>query len=218
MEEKMHIGDGQIPLDQAAIYWIVALFFVALSLKWARNEMDEAKVPIFAALAAGIFAIQAMNIPIPWGTSGHMLGGVMAAIILGSPFAGVLILALVLIVQGFLFGDGGISVMGANILDMGIIASFAGYYTYRTIKNSVGMGKASFIGGWVGIFIGAEAVAIELAIAGTFPLIPAMTWMGIYHAVIGVIGEGLITAIVVTSIMKTRSDLVASSSKVGVQA
>jgi cobalt/nickel transport system permease protein len=80
------------------------------------------------------------------------------------------------------------------------------------------MGKASFIGGWVGIFIGAEAVAIELAIAGTFPLIPAMTWMGIYHAVIGVIGEGLITAIVVTSIMKTRSDLVASSSKVGVQA
>jgi cobalt/nickel transport system permease protein len=159
-----------------------------------------------------------MNIPIPWGTSGHMLGGVMAAIILGSPFAGVLILALVLIVQGFLFGDGGISVMGANILDMGIIASFAGYYTYRTIKNSVGMGKASFIGGWVGIFIGAEAVAIELAIAGTFPLIPAMTWMGIYHAVIGVIGEGLITAIVVTSIMKTRSDLVASSSKVGVQA
>ena len=214
----MHIGDGQIPLDQAAIYWIVALFFVALSLKWARNEMDEAKVPIFAALAAGIFAIQAMNIPIPWGTSGHMLGGVMAAIILGSPFAGVLILALVLIVQGFLFGDGGISVMGANILDMGIIASFAGYYTFRAIKNSIGLGKASFIGGWVGIFIGAEAVAIELAIAGTFPLIPAMTWMGIYHAVIGVIGEGLITAIVVTSIMKTRPDLVASSSKMAVAA
>jgi len=214
----MHIGDGQIPIDQAAIYWIVALFFVALSLKWARNEMDEAKVPIFAALAAGIFAIQAMNIPIPWGTSGHMLGGVMAAIILGSPFAGVLILALVLIVQGFLFGDGGISVMGANILDMGIIASFAGYYTFRAIKNSIGLGKASFIGGWVGIFIGAEAVAIELAIAGTFPLIPAMTWMGIYHAVIGVIGEGLITAIVVTSIMKTRPDLVASSSKMAVAA
>lgn len=214
----MHIGDGQIPLEQAVFYWIAAVLFIALSLRWARKEMDESKVPIFAALAAGIFAIQAMNIPIPWGTSGHMLGSVMAAIILGSPFAGILILALVLIVQGFLFGDGGISVMGANILDMGVIASFTGYYTFRAIKGSLGMGKASFIGGWVGIFMGAQAVAIQLAIAGTFPLIPAMTWMGIYHAVIGVIGEGLITAIVVTSVMKTRPDLVASSSKVGVPA
>jgi cobalt/nickel transport system permease protein len=214
----MHIGDGQIPLEQAAIYWIVALIFIGLSLRWARKEMDESKVPIFAALAAGIFAIQAMNIPIPWGTSGHMLGSVMAAIILGSPFAGILILALVLIVQGFLFADGGISVMGANILDMGVIASFSGYYAFRMLKSSFGMSTASFIGGWVGIFVGAEAVAIELAIAGTFPLIPAMTWMGIYHAVIGVIGEGLITAIVVTSIMKTRPDLVASSSKVAVAA
>lgn len=215
----MHIGDGQIPLEQAVFYWIAALFFIWLSLRWARKEMDEAKVPIFAALAAGIFAIQAMNIPIiPSGTSGHMLGSVLAAIILGSPFAGILILALVLIVQGFFFGDGGISVMGANILDMGVIASFTGYYTFRMIKGSLGMAKASFIGGWVGIFMGAEAVAIELAIAGTFPLIPAMTWMGIYHAVIGVIGEGLITAIVVTSVMKTRPDLVATSSKVGVPA
>ena len=214
----MHIGDGQIPLEQAVFYWVAALLFIALSLRWARKEMDESKVPVFAALAAGIFAIQAMNIPIPWGTSGHMLGSVMAAIILGSPFAGILILALVLIVQGFLFGDGGISVMGANILDMGVLASFTGYYTFRAIKDSIGMGKASFIGGWVGIVIGAEAVAIQLAIAGTFPLIPAMTWMGIYHAVIGVIGEGLITAIVVTSVMKTRPDIVASSSKVGVPA
>lgn len=214
----MHIGDGLIPLEQAVVYWIVALVFISLSLRWARNEMDEAKIPMFAALAAGIFAIQAMNIPIPWGTSGHMLGGVMAAIILGSPFAGVLLLTLVLLVQGFLFADGGISVMGANILDMGVIASFAGYYAYQTLKGSLGMVKASFVGGWVGIFLGAEAVAIELYIAGTFPLIEGMTMMGIYHAVIGVIGEGLITAIVVRSLMQTRPDLVASGSKVKVAA
>ncbi|MFU8766676.1 MAG: cobalt transporter CbiM [Candidatus Methanoperedens sp.] len=214
----MHIGDGLIPLEQAVIYWIAAVLFVALALRWARKEMDESMIPIFAALAAGIFAIQALNIPIPWGTSGHMIGAVLAAIILGSPFAGILILTLVLIVQGFLFGDGGISVMGANILNNGVIASFTGYYTFRMIKGSLGMAKASFIGGWVGIFIGALAVAIELAIAGTFPLIPAMIWMGTFHAVIGVIGEGLITAIVVTSMMKTRPDLVASSSKVAVPA
>ena len=214
----MHIGDGQIPLEQAVFYWIAALFFIGLSLRWARKEMDEANIPIFAALAAGIFAIQAMNIPIPWGTSGHMLGSVLAAIILGSPFAGILILALVLIVQGFLFADGGISVMGANILDMGVIAAFTGYYAFRILKNSLGMRTASFIGGWVGIVMGAEAVAIELAIAGTFPLIEAMTWMGIYHAVIGVIGEGLITAIVVTAVMKARPDLVATTSKIGAAA
>lgn len=214
----MHIGDGLIPLEQAVIYWIAAVLFVALALRWARKEMDESMIPIFAALAAGIFAIQALNIPIPWGTSGHMIGAVLAAIILGSPFAGVLILTLVLIVQGFLFGDGGVSVMGANILNNGVIASFTGYYTFRMIKGSLGMAKASFIGGWVGIFMGALAVAIELAIAGTFPLIPAMIWMGTFHAVIGVIGEGLITAIVVTSMMKTRPDLVASSSKVAVPA
>ncbi|MDW7726453.1 MAG: cobalt transporter CbiM [Candidatus Methanoperedens sp.] len=214
----MHIGDGLIPLEQAVIYWIAAVLFVALSLRWARKEMDESMIPIFAALAAGIFAIQALNIPIPWGTSGHMIGAVLAAIILGSPFAGILILTLVLIVQGFIFVDGGISVMGANILNNGVIASFTGYYTFRMIKGSLGMAKASFIGGWVGIFMGALAVAIELAIAGILPLIPAMIWMGTFHAVIGVIGEGLITAIVVTSMMKTRPDLVASSSKVAVPA
>ncbi|MDP3103897.1 MAG: cobalt transporter CbiM [Candidatus Methanoperedens sp.] len=211
----MHIGDGLIPIEQAAIYWIAALVFISLSLKWARKEMDEAKVPMFAALAAGIFAIQAMNIPIPWGTSGHMLGGVMAAIILGSPFAGVLLLTLVLIVQGFLFGDGGISVMGANILNMGVIASFTGYYAFRALKGSLGMVKASYIGGWLGIVLGAAAVAIQLAVAGTFQLIPAITWMVIYHAVIGVVAEGLVTAIVVGSVMQTRPDLMASSSKVG---
>lgn len=214
----MHIGDGLIPLEQALIYWIIALVFVSLSLKWARNEMEEAKVPMFAALAAGIFAVQALNIPVFWGTSGHMVGGVMAAIILGSPFAGVLLLTLVLLVQGFLFADGGISVMGANILDMGVIASFSGYYTFKALNRSLGMVKASFIGGWVGLFIGAEAVAVQLAIAGTFPLVAGMVWMGIYHAVIGVIGEGLITAIVVRSVMQTRPDLISSNSKIEVGA
>jgi cobalt/nickel transport system permease protein len=180
--------------------------------------MDEMKVPMFAALAAGIFAIQAMNIPIPWGTSGHMLGGVMAAIILGSPFAGVLILTLVLLVQGFVFGDGGISVMGANILDMGVIASFTGYYTYQVLKNRFGMTSAAYIGGWLGIVIGAEAVAVQLSLAGTFPLIPAMTFMGLYHTVIGLVAEGLVTAIVVKSVMQARPELISEHSKVGVSA
>src|SRR5680860_557728 len=105
----MHIGDGLIPLSQAVIYWVIALAFIIKSLNWAGKEMDEMKVPLLAALAAGIFAIQAMNIPIVAGASGHVVGAVMAAIILGSVWAGVLLLTLVLVVQGVLFGDGGIT-------------------------------------------------------------------------------------------------------------
>jgi cobalt/nickel transport system permease protein len=127
----MHIPDAFIPLPQAAVYWIIALVFIALSLRWARKEMKEEKVPLVAILAAGIFAIQAINVPIPWGTSGHMMGAALAAIVLGSPFAAVFILTLVLIVQGVLFGDGGITVMGANIINMGVIGGFVGYYSYR---------------------------------------------------------------------------------------
>jgi len=214
----MHITDGLIPIEQAAAYWIIALIFIALSVRWARKEMDEMRVPMFAALAAGIFAIQAMNIPIIGGTSGHMLGGVMASIILGSPFAGVLLLTLVLLVQGFVFLDGGISVMGANILAMGVIASFVGYYAYHIIKERIGMIPSAFTGAWLGLFIAAEAVAVMIAAAGTFPLVPAMILMGLYHAVIGVVGEGLITSIVVKAVMQTRPELIASTSKAGVKA
>ncbi|HQJ38843.1 MAG TPA: cobalt transporter CbiM, partial [Methanoregulaceae archaeon] len=127
----MHIPDAFIPLPQAAVYWIIALVFIALALRWARRELSEEKIPLVAILAAGIFAIQAVNVPIPWGTSGHMMGAALAAIVLGSPFAAVFILTLVLIVQGVLFGDGGLTVMGANIINMGVIGGFVGYYSYR---------------------------------------------------------------------------------------
>jgi hypothetical protein len=99
--ENMHIPDGFLPLWESGIFWLISLAFVAMSLKWASKEMDEKTVPLFAALAAGIFAIQAMNMPIPWGTSGHMVGSAMTAIIFDSPWAGVLMLTLVLIVKVF---------------------------------------------------------------------------------------------------------------------
>ena len=114
----MHIPDGFIPLWQCAIYFIIIIPFLYFSIKWANKELDERKIPLLGVLAAGIFAIQAMNIPIPWGTSGHMVGAAMAAIILGSPFAGVLLLTMVLIVQAFIFGDGGIIALGVNIFNM----------------------------------------------------------------------------------------------------
>ncbi|HID28065.1 MAG TPA: cobalt transporter CbiM [Methanosarcinales archaeon] len=209
----MHIPDAFIPLGQSIIYWVIALIFIAMSLRWAREEMDEMKVPLLAALAAGIFAIQAMNVPIGMGTSGHMVGATMAAIILGSPWAGVLLLTLVLIVQGVGFADGGILAMGANIVNMGVISGFVGYYTYIGARKFVGLIPASFIGAWLGLFISAIACAIEMAIAGTFPLVPGLIAMGTYHAVIGIVGEGVITGVVIGAIMYSRPDILPSEVK-----
>lgn len=203
----MHIPDGFIPLWQCAIYYAISLPLIARSIKWARGEMEEASIPLFATLAAGVFAIQAMNIPIPWGTSGHMLGGVLVAILLGSPYAGVLLLTIVLLIQALLFADGGVTTLGANILDMGIISTFVGFYAYKVLKKKFNISIASFAGGWLGIFTAALAVAVELALAGTFPLQEGLFFMGLYHTVIGIVAEGTITAIVVTACIRVSPEL-----------
>jgi cobalt/nickel transport system permease protein len=207
----MHIPDAFIPITQAAFYWIVALIFIALSLRWARKELTEERIPLVAILAAGIFAIQAINIPIPWGTSGHMMGAALAAIVLGSPFAAVFILTLVLIVQGVLFGDGGLTVMGANIVNMGVIGGFVGYYSYKAVypvfKSPY---PPAFIAGWLSLFIAAIACAVEMAFAGTFPLSLGLFSMGMYHAVIGII-EGGITAVAIYLINTARPDILVES-------
>jgi cobalt/nickel transport system permease protein len=210
----MHIPDAFIPLWQSGLYWIIALIAIWFSLKWAKQEINEDKIPIIAVLAAGIFAIQAFNLPVAMGTSGHLVGGALAAIILGSPFAAIFILTLVLIVQALLFGDGGVTVMGANILNMGVIGGTIGYYSYHGILAAIKNPYISAaIAAWLACLISALACAIEMAIAGTFPLVPGLIAMGLYHAVIGVI-EGIITAVIIYLIATSRPDLIASSSQV----
>lgn len=214
----MHIPDGFIPLWQCAIYFLIIIPFLYFALQWANKEMDERKIPILGVLAAAIFAIQALNIPIPWGTSGHMVGAAMAAIILGSPYAGVLLITLVLVVQGFVFGDGGITALGVNIFNMGVISAFVGFYAFKAI-NSIKIGPmkldysrlsiAAFTGAWLSLFVSALICAVELWFAGTFPLIQGMVFMGVYHAVIGIVAEGFITAIAVVTIATYRADLFA---------
>ena len=140
-----------------------------------------------------------------------MVGAALAAIVLGSPFAGVFVLTLVLIVQGVIFGDGGITVMGANIINMGVIGGFVGYYSYIAVT---GITKnpyiAAFIAGWASIFMSAILATIELAIAGTFPLDLGFTFMGGYHVFIGLI-EGGITAVALYLIASVRPDILEHS-------
>lgn len=207
----MHIPDAFIPIGQSAVYWIIALIFIFLALKWARKELTEEKIPIVAVLAAGIFAIQAFNLPVGMGTSGHLVGGALAAIVLGSPYAAVFILTLVLIVQGVIFGDGGITTMGANIINMGVIGGFVGYYGFVSLK---GITKNTYISAgvaaWFACLIPALVCAVEMAVAGTFPLIPGLVAMGTYHALIGII-EGIITAGAIYLIVNARPDVMSDT-------
>jgi cobalt/nickel transport system permease protein len=212
----MHIPDGFIPITQCIVYWIIALVFIALALRWARTELSEEKVPIVAVLAAAIFAMQAFNLPVGMGTSGHLVGGALAAIVLGSPFAAVFILSIVLIIQGVIFGDGGITTMGVNIINMGVIGGFVGYYGYTGLRSVIKNPYVSAgIAAWFACFIPALAASVELWIAGTFPLVPGLVAMGTYHAAIGII-EGVVTAAAVYLIIHARPDLM--DTKTGVAA
>jgi cobalt/nickel transport system permease protein len=204
----MHIPDAFMPLGQGAFYWIIALIFIALSLRWARNEMSEEKIPLIAVLAAGIFVLQSFNLPVSFGTSGHLVGGALAAIILGSPLAAVFILTLVLIVQGVLFGDGGITTMGANIINMGVIGGFVGFYTFRGLMITTrNVNVAGFSAAWLACVLPALACAVEMYFAGTFPLVAGLVAMGLYHALIGFI-EGFVTVVAIRLIVTARPDIV----------
>ena len=204
----MHIPDAFIPIWQGAIYSIIALVFVAFALRWARNEMSEEKIPLIAVLAAGIFALQSFNLPVSMGTSGHLVGGALAAIILGSPFAAVFILTLVLIVQAVLFGDGGITTLGANIINMGVIGGFVGFYTFKGLMVATkNVDIAAFAAAWLACLIPALACAVEMYFAGTFPLTEGLLAMGLYHALIGII-EGFVTVVAIHLIVTARPDIV----------
>ena len=204
----MHIPDGFIPFWQCAIYYIILIVALYFASKWARNNLDEKRIPLLAVLAAGIFAIMSMNIPIPFGTSGHMVGGALVAIIFCAPEAAVLVFTVVLLIQALVFGDGGITVLGANVLNMAIIGGFVGLYTFTALKGTIGIYGASGVAAWLATVIAALACAIEMAIAGTFPLNIGIASMVTYHIFIGII-EAVLTVIVIMALEKFRPDLLA---------
>ncbi|MEN6290567.1 MAG: cobalt transporter CbiM [Methanobacterium sp.] len=208
----MHIPNGFIPLWQCAIYFVILFIALYFSQRWARKNLDERSVPLMAVLAAGIFAIMSMNIPIAFGTSGHMVGGALIALVFCAPEAAVIVFTLVLLVQALFFGDGGITVLGANVLNMGIIGGFVGLYGFRALRKIVGKIPAIAIASWLSIFIAAEAVAVEMWLAGTFPLIAGLEMMGIYHALIGII-EAILTVVVIMALENVRPDLLAWNQK-----
>lgn len=208
----MHVPDGFLSLPVSLVTWIVAIALIGVSLNRVQSEYQERTVPLMGVCAAFIFAAQMINFPIPGGTSGHLLGGTLAAALLG-PWAGSLVMTVVFIVQGFLFQDGGLTVLGANVFNMGLIGTFGGYYLYRTIRYAIGREKLQgvIVGGaiaaWTSVVVASIVCAFELALSGTVPLPIALGAMATWHVFIG-IGEALITVVALSYIWRTRPDLI----------
>jgi len=186
----MHTPDGFLTGWICIVLLAVSAISIAYAFRSLRQIITKEKAMQMALLAAVIFAAQMLNFPIADGTSGHLIGAALAAILLG-PEAAVIILASVLLVQTFIFGDGGLFAIGVNIFNMGVVASYSANYVYLRLKsmsNSIAVIAAS----WFSVFAASIAVSIELAVSGTIGFLPVLYTMCTTHALIGM-GEGLIT-------------------------
>ena len=206
----LHAPDGFLSVPVAIVMWILTAAVVAYAVRQTNRTLDERAVPLLGVMAAFIFAAQMFNFPVAGGTSGHLLGGVLAAVMLG-PWAGTLVMTAVVAVQALLFQDGGLVVMGANIFNMGVIGTLGGYGLYRLLAGALGgeeRGRlpAAGIAAWVSVVAGAIAMALQLGVSGVVPLEIALPAMVGVHLLIG-IGEALITVAALAFIGVTRADL-----------
>lgn len=195
----MHIPDGFLDITTATITYIIFIVFGYYALRKSRGMLESEMISFVSILAAGIFAAQMLNWPLPGGTSLHFVGGALAGILLG-PWLGFLTICSVVLVQALIFHDGGITTLGANALNMAIIAVLIGHFSYEFLIRNFGNRDSirflgAFLGGWLGIVIAGAAVAIQIGYSQSFPYGIAITIpiMVGWHVVLGIM-EGLITA------------------------
>ncbi|HEX5826800.1 MAG TPA: energy-coupling factor ABC transporter permease [Candidatus Limnocylindrales bacterium] len=206
----LHAADRFLSVPVSLAFWAITIVVLGVAVRRTNRDLDEKAVPLMGVMAAFIFAAQMFNFQVAGGTSGHLLGGVLAAVLLG-PWVGTLVMACVVAVQGLMFSDGGLLVMGANIFNMGIIGTLGGYAIYRSLAAVLGgedKGRipAAGVAAWVSVVAASVSMSLQLAISGTSPLeivLPAMVGV---HVFIG-IGEALITVAALGFIAATRRDL-----------
>ena len=205
----MHIPDGFLDAKTMGVGALLAAGSIGLALRHARRAVSPRRIPLMGLAAAFVFAAQMINFPVAGGTSGHLLGGVLAAVLVG-PSAAVVVMTAVLIVQCFMFADGGVLSLGANLFNMAVVAPIGGYGVFRLLRRLFpdrrGLILSVAFGAWCGTVLSALSCAGQLAWAGTAAwkvVLPAM--LGV-HLLIG-LGEGLITALIVAGIMRLRPDL-----------
>ncbi|MFI6089119.1 energy-coupling factor ABC transporter permease [Streptomyces sp. NPDC051218] len=209
----MHVPDGFINAPVSAVTGVIAAGAVAVSLRGARRELDERTAPLAGLVAAFIFAVQMLNFPVAAGTSGHLLGGALAAILVG-PYTGVLCVSVVLLMQGVLFADGGLTALGVNITDMAVVTTVVAYLTFRGLvkvlpRSRRSITASSFVAALISVPAAAVAFTFLYALGGTTDVSigkVATAMVGV-HVLIG-IGEAAITALTVGAVIAVRPDLV----------
>lgn len=208
----LHAPDGFLHPLVALPMWALTLTVLLIALRRAERSLDERAIPLMGVTAAFIFAAQLINFPVAGGTSGHLLGAVLAAILLG-PWVATLVMACVVGIQALVFQDGGLLAMGANILDMGIVGALGGYALYATLcrlaRGDVrARMPAAALAAWTAVVAGALAMSLQLAASGTTPVELTLPVMLGVHGLIGV-GEAAITLGALALIRATRPDLLA---------
>lgn len=209
----MHVPDGFIDAPISAATAVVAAGAIAVSLRGARRELDERTAPLAGLVAAFIFAVQMLNFPVAAGTSGHLLGGALAAILVG-PYTGVLCVSVVLLMQGILFADGGLTALGVNITDMALTTTVVAYAVFRGLvkvlpRTRRSITAASFTAALLSVPAAALVFTLLYSLGGTtdVSLGKVATAMIGVHVLIGV-GEAAITALTVGAVIAVRPDLV----------
>ncbi|HLF42240.1 MAG TPA: energy-coupling factor ABC transporter permease [Acidimicrobiia bacterium] len=217
----MHIPDGFIGPGISVAAGLTAIGGFAVALRKARHYLTDRLVPMAALVAAFVFAAQMVNFPVLPGMSGHLLGGVLAAVLVG-PWAGCIVMSLVLIVQALLFADGGLSALGLNIVNMSLIGAVGGYLVYRVLFR-LGRSRPAAVPVLAGIAamfsvpLAAMGFVLEFGLGGT---VESVSIASVFWAILGThvligVGEGLITFVVVGAAMRSRPDLVYGSPTFG---
>jgi cobalt/nickel transport system permease protein len=209
----MHIPDGFIDGPTSAAAGVVAAGGLAVAARRCRDQLGERQVPLAAVTAAFVFAGQMLNFPVASGTSGHLLGGVLAAVLVG-PWAGAVSISVVLVVQALLFADGGLSALGLNVVNMALVGCVGGYVVFRAVRAVLpgsrwGVDAAAGVAAFVSVPLAAAAFVVQYAVGGAaaLDLGDVLAAMVGTHLLIGV-GEGLITATAVGAVLAARPDLV----------
>ena len=207
----MHIPEAVLDPRVAAATAVLGATGLLVGLRKLESLLGERTSVLMGTMSAFIFAAQMVNFPVGPGVTGHLLGGVLAAVMLG-PWAGAVVIGTVLIVQCFLFGDGGLTALGANFLNMGLIGSLGGYVIYQPIRRAIGGRRGILIGAmiaaWFSVLLAAGAFAIEIGASGSrSEFFRILSWMGLVHAAVG-LGEALITGLVLRFVLLARPDLV----------
>jgi cobalt/nickel transport system permease protein len=209
----MHMSDGLINAPTSLIFGGVAVIGMAVAMVGARRDLDDRTAPMAGLVTAFVFAVQMINFPILPGVSGHLLGGALAAILAG-PYVGALCVGIVLVVQALVFADGGLTALGANITNMAVIGTAAGYLVAVALRplatrGRAGLASVAFLAAFVNTLLASLGFVLEFAIGGdaAFSLGGVTATVVGLHALIG-IGEGVITALTVTAVASARPDLV----------